>query len=124
MRIAVASEGLEVAHRFGQCASYMCYTVDCGIIVECQNMPNVSLPIGKLVELLCELDVGVLIVDTIEYDIANAFCRAGVEVIAGAQGATREVAQAYLSRTLSGVDEVCHLDDWDATDSNLSFSKA
>ena len=38
MRIAVASEGLEVAPRFRQCASYMCYRVERGIIVECQNL--------------------------------------------------------------------------------------
>ena len=110
MRIAVASEGLEVAPRFRQCASYMCYRVDRGIIVECQNLPNPGLAAPKLVALLVEMGVDTLIVGAIDYDVANVFCHAGIEVIAGAHGSAREVVQAYLTRTLTGVDELCHLD--------------
>ena len=44
MRIAVASQGLDVASKVLRCASYMCYRVDRGMIVDCQNMPNLSLP--------------------------------------------------------------------------------
>ena len=40
MRIAVASEGLAVSPYFGHCASFTCYRIERGIIVECQNMPN------------------------------------------------------------------------------------
>ena len=105
MRIAVASEGLEVAPRFRQCASYMCYRVDRGIIVECQNLPN---PV--------EMGVDTLIVGAIDYDVANVFCHAGIEVRAGAHGSAREVVQAYLTRTLTGVDELCHLDGWEHED--------
>ena len=60
MRIAVASEGLEVAPRFRQCASYMCYRVERGIIVECQNLPNPGLAAPKLVALLVEMGVDTL----------------------------------------------------------------
>ena len=42
MRIAVASQGLDVASKVLRCASYMCYRVDRGMIVDCQNMPNLS----------------------------------------------------------------------------------
>ena len=97
MRIAVASEGLEVAPRFRQCASYMCYRVDRGIIVECQNLPNPGLAAPKLVALLVEMGVDTLIVGAIDYDVANVFCHAGIEVIAGAHGSAREVVQAYPS---------------------------
>ena len=69
MRIAVASEGLEVAPRFRQCASYMCYRVERGIIVECQNLPNPGLAAPKLVALLVEMGVDTLIVGAIDYDI-------------------------------------------------------
>lgn len=117
MRIAVASEGLEVSQNFGRCASYMCYTVKCGVIVECQNMPNPNLPMSRLVPLLRDLDVTVLIVGAIDYDTANVFCCADIEVIAGASGSAREVAQAYLTHTLTGVDELCHNEEyWDAED--------
>lgn len=111
MRIAVASEGLEVSPYFGQCASYMCYTVERGVIVECQNMPNPRIPLVELVRLLHELDVRTLIVGRIEYDAADLLCHSDIEVVAGAKGSAREVVQAYLTRTLIGVDELCHLSD-------------
>ena len=37
-------------------------------------------------------------------------------MIAGAHGSAREVVQAYLTRTLTGVDELCHLDGWEHED--------
>ena len=82
----------------------MCYRVERGIIVECQNLPNPGLAAPKLVALLVEMGVDTLIVGAIDYDVANVFCHAGVEVIAGAHGSAREVVQAYLTRTLTGVD--------------------
>ena len=62
------------------------------------------------------MGVDTLIVGAIDYDVANVFCHAGIEVIAGAHGSTREVVQAYLTRTLTGVDELCHLDGWEHED--------
>ena len=38
MRIAVASEGLAVSPYFGHCASFTCYRIERGIIIECQNI--------------------------------------------------------------------------------------
>ena len=86
MRIAVASEGLDVAPLFRSTVSFMCYTVKRGIITECQNMPNPKLPIDELVELFKELEIDVMIVGRIEYEFANRLCRAGIEVVAGACG--------------------------------------
>lgn len=111
MRIAVASEGLEVSPYFGQCSSYMCYTIQRGIIVECQNMPNPGLPLNKLVSLLHDFDVRTLIVGCIDYDTAHVLCREDIEVVAGASGSARDVVQAYLTRTLTGVDDLCHIDE-------------
>ena len=55
MRIAVASEGLDVSPYFEHCISFTIYTIDCGIIAECQNMPNPRLQYGSLASLLVEL---------------------------------------------------------------------
>lgn len=55
MRIAVASQGLDVASKVLRCASYMCYRVDRGMIVDCQNMPNLSLPPAQLATLMKDL---------------------------------------------------------------------
>lgn len=111
MRIAVASEGLDVAPLFRSTVSFMCYTVKRGIITECQNMPNPKLPIDELVELFEELEIDVVIVGRIEYEFANRLCRAGIEVVAGACGNAADVARGYLTKTLTGVEEVCHISD-------------
>lgn len=111
MRIAVASEGLDVAPFFSATKSYMCYTVKRGIITDCQNMPNPKLSLEDLVALFLELGIDVLIVGRIEYAIASRLCRAGVEVVAGANGHAADVARSYLTKTLTGVEEVCHISD-------------
>lgn len=111
MRIAVASEGLDVAPLFRSTVSFMCYTVKRGIITECQNMPNPKLSIDKLVELFKELEIDVVIVGRIEYEFANRMCRAGIEVVAGAEGNAADVARGYLTQALTGVEQVCHVSD-------------
>ena len=44
MRIAVASNGLDVSTHGGRCTDYTCYTVTRGVIAQCQNFPNPCLP--------------------------------------------------------------------------------
>lgn len=111
MRIAVASKGLDVAPRFEFAESYTCYTVDRGIIADCQNVPAPRASFTEIAELLLKLDVSAIIVGAIPIDIANVFCRASIEVVAGASGSAREVVEQYLTRTLIGVDEMCHWED-------------
>ena len=124
MRIAVASEGLEVASHAGHCASFMCYTVERGIIAECQNFPNPSLPGVSTASLLKDLGVDVLITGGIDMDTANALCYAGIEVVARATGSVRSVAESYLAHTLIGTDNLCHMlihenEDAEAEDEEL-----
>ena len=61
--------------------------------------------------MLLSIDATVIIVGAIPVDIARIFCQANIEVVAGAQGSAREVVEQYLTRTLIGVDEMCHDDD-------------
>lgn len=111
MRIAVASEGLNVSPYFNAADSFMCYTVKRGVITECQNMPHPKLPLDKLIELFHDVGIDVLIVGRIEYSIANRLCRDGIEVVAGANGNAADIARAYLSKTLTGVEQVCDVAD-------------
>ena len=106
MRIAVASEGLEVAPVFGRCSSLTCYRVERGVIVECQNTPaNPLLSASHLASLMRELDVRVLIAGTIERDAAEALRAADIEVIPNKDGTARHAAEDYLAHTLIGADE-------------------
>lgn len=113
MRIAVASEGLDVSAYFRHCASFTCYKIECGIIVECQNMPNPHQPAPQLASVLRELDVSVLITGTIERENAEALRAADIEVVANQTGSARAAAEAHLARTLIGTDE-WHNDEEDA----------
>lgn len=115
MRIAVAASGLDVARQFAQCDSFTCYTVERGIITDCQNTPNPGPPFSLILEYLKALEVSTLIVGLIEEDIATGFCDADIEVVAGVTGNAREVVSQYLTNTLIGVDAMCHDDD-DAED--------
>ncbi len=105
MRIAVASEGLNVSPYFGQCSSFTCYTIDRGMIVECQNTPNPRLPLRQLASMLGDLDVRVLIAGCVEREAADALGIEGIEVIPNASGTARKAAEAYLARTLAGDGE-------------------
>ncbi|OUO90883.1 dinitrogenase iron-molybdenum cofactor biosynthesis protein [Gordonibacter sp. An230] len=105
MRIAVASEGLNVSPHFGQCASFTCYTIDRGMIVECQNTPNPRLPPRQLASMLGDLDVRVLVAGCVERDALDALGAEGIEVVPCASGTARGAAEAYLARTLAGDGE-------------------
>lgn len=105
MRIAVASEGLGVAPYFRHCASFTCYKIECGIIVECQNMPNPHREPAQLAAVLRELGVSALITGTIERNAVDALRAVDIEVVANQTGSARDAAEAYLADTLIGGDE-------------------
>lgn len=105
MRIAVASQGLDVASKVLRCASYMCYRVDRGMIVDCQNMPNLSLPPAQLATLMKDLGVTVMLAQTVEPSARAALEQAGIEVETGSTGTASRAARTYLAHTLAGRDE-------------------
>lgn len=118
MRIAVASEGLEVSPYFRHCASFTCYKIERGIIVECQNMPNPHQSVEQLVSMLSELEVHALITGVIECATVDALHAVDIEVAANRSGSAREAAEQYLAHTLIGTDE------WHGDEDNLSDPEA
>lgn len=110
MKVAVACDGLNVAPYFAQCTSYMCYTVERGIITGSANVPITDNPAMKPLEFLKALGADTVIVGLIEYDLASNLCHHNIEVIAGAEGPAADVVRAYVSRTLSGVSEPCSIE--------------
>ena len=97
MRIAVASEGLAVSPYFGHCASFTCYRIERGIIVECQNMPNPHQTPARIAAVLRELDVTAVITGIIERDAVEALQAADIEVVSNQAGSARDAAEAYLA---------------------------
>ena len=104
MRIAVASDGLDVSLHGDRCESYMCYTVERGIITECQNTPNPCLPPNLTADLLKKLGVNVFVVHVLDPKFRSAFEHAGIDVAVGAFGSTYRAVESYLASLFMGDD--------------------
>lgn len=111
MKIAVACTGLNVAADAARCESFMCYTVEKGIIKECRNLPNMGITSAEAVNLIKSIGFDSIITGGIDMDTANELCRSSIEVVAGVEGTAREVVEAYLNRTLMGAVELCNAHD-------------
>ncbi len=104
MRIAVASDGLDVSLHGDRCESYTCYTVDRGIITQCQNTPNPCLPPNLTADLLKQLGVSVFVVHVLDPKFRGAFERAGIDVVTGAFGSAHRAVEDCLASMLLGDD--------------------
>ncbi len=102
MRIAVASDGLNVSVHSGRCASYMCYTVERGVITECQNLPNPCLPPASTAELLASLGIDLFFVSTVDPNIQRALEQSGIEVVSGMSGSARESVEHFITDMMNG----------------------
>lgn len=107
MKIVVASEGFEVSSYFGRCSNYSYYTVQDGVIVDYQNMPNTEHLCSAIAPLMKELGVGVVITGGIGTNARAALEAEGISVISGASGDVRETAEAYVAGTLKSTDSPC-----------------
>lgn len=113
MKVAVACDGLSVSSHAARCDSFMCYTVDRGVIVDCRNLPNMGITSHEGARLIIDLGFDAIISGGIDMDMANELCAAGVEVVAGVEGSPREVVESYISHTLLGAVSFCHMHEAD-----------
>ena len=111
MIIIVACEGLGVSPHAVHCASFMCYTVERGIIADCRNLPNPGLSAEDTTQMFIDLGVSTIIAGGIDYDFANMLCHAGIEVVAGVEGSAREVLEAYINLAFNNDEEEAEVDD-------------
>ena len=105
MRIAVASEGLNVSPYLERCTDYTCYTVTYGIITECQNVPNSGLSGGRVARLMNDLGVDIVISGKIEDETKVALQNSNIEICTGASGTARSAVEAYLAQTFAGFED-------------------
>lgn len=107
MKIAVASEGLEVSKHFGKCSNYNCYTIANGQIVACQNMDNPARSCSQVAPLFSELDITVMMAGKISAKTKAEFEKHGIEVITGVEGMARKAVESYLDGRLAVRDRLC-----------------
>ena len=111
MKIAVACRGFEIAARYDLCESFTFYTITKGVITNCQNIPNTGISSEALAEFFVDNDVVALICDAIQIDNAKQYCNRNIEVVAGVNGNAQDAVKSYLTKELSGANEVCEWDD-------------
>lgn len=104
MRIAVASDGLDVSLHGSRCASYTCYTVERGIITTCQNTPNPCLAPEFAAQYLKDLGVDVFLATDIDPEMRTALKHRGIETAKASSGSTKRAVEKYLSRLFNGED--------------------
>ncbi len=107
MRIAVASNGLDVAEHFARCANFNYYTTKSCIIVDSQNMPAQGLECAEYAHLMSGIDVDVLVCDRIGPAARKAFEDLDIRVVDGAKGNALEAAQDYLDGKLTSDGATC-----------------
>lgn len=106
-RIAVASDQKRVCGHFGHCETFEIFDSEGSRIVKEQSVPNPGHRPGFLPNFLHEHGVTVIISGGMGGGAVQIFEEHGIEVVLGAEGSSREAAQAYLNGTLKAGGSVC-----------------
>ena len=105
MRVAVACEGGGVvSSQPGHCPSFVCYTIDKGVVTDCRNLPVFDNTPRKAAGLLKALGLDALIAADIDEEMSRDLTDEHIEVVLGEGGEVREELDDYLARLLSGVE--------------------
>lgn len=108
MKIAVASEGMNVTEHFGHCPNFNIYSAENGKILSAESVPNPGHRPGFLPNWLGDRGVNVIISGGMGGGAIEIFNERGIEVITGAAGGAKAAAQAYLDGKLKSTGSVCH----------------
>lgn len=96
MRIAVASEGLDVSSYFSCCTNFNYYKIENGEMVDSRNLPSQGHLCGSQANFLRQIDVKILICGSISKKETETMENAGIKVIPGASGRAFQVVADYL----------------------------
>ena len=96
MRIAVASEGLDVSSHFSCCTNFNYYKIENGEMVDSRNLPSQGHLCGSQANFLRQIDVKILICGSISKKETETMENAGIKVIPGASGRAFQVVADCL----------------------------
>lgn len=96
MRIAVASEGLDVSSHFSCCTNFNYYKVENGTLADSRNLPSQGHLCGSQANFLRQIDVKVLLCGSISERDIESMNAAGITVVPGVSGRAIDAAFAYL----------------------------
>ena len=108
IKIAVASENEMVTEHFGHCVNFNIFEAEKNQIVKSESIPNPGHKPGFLPNFLNDMGVNVIISGGMGGGAIDIFNEKGIEVIVGASGNAKVVAESYLRGTLKSTGSVCH----------------
>jgi|LGVF01.2.fsa_nt_gb predicted Fe-Mo cluster-binding NifX family protein len=108
MKIAIASEGINVSGHFGHCEGFLVYEVENNEIKGKEFLKNPGHKPGFLPKFLKEQNVNVIVSGGMGGSAQTLFANQNIDVIVGASGNTEDVIRAYVNETLKSTSSVCH----------------
>ena len=109
MRIAVASDGLDVADSFIQVKNFNFYTTEGFEVADSKNIPVRGIAHDQYAKLMETIGVDAIVCNSIAPTFKAAFERIGILVQTGAQGNALAAAQAFATQQAESLDN--DLDD-------------
>jgi predicted Fe-Mo cluster-binding NifX family protein len=106
-KIAVATEGEQVAQHFGRCPSYTIAQVEDDHILSQEVIANPGHQPGFLPGYLAELGVEVMIAGGMGPRAEGLFAQHGIEAVVGAYGPVDQVLRAYLAGAMELDVNIC-----------------
>ena len=107
MKIAVTYDNGNVFQHFGKTENFKVYEVEDNKVVSSEVIGSNGTGHGALAGLLAEQGINVLICGGIGGGAQTALTEAGIEMVAGAQGNTDDVVEAYLKGELVSTGANC-----------------
>ena len=108
MKIATACDGMEITGHFGHCENFCIFETENEEIVKNIILPNPGHKPGFLPNYLNDLGVNVIISGGMGGGAIEIFNEKNIEVVTGASGDAREVAEKFLKGKLKSTGSVCH----------------
>ena len=100
MRIAVASEGLNVSTHFSACSNFNYYKIEDGLITDSRNLPSAGHLCGSQANFLRQIEVKVLICNRIQNKEIESLNNAGITVVANVSSRAIDCVSDYIFETL------------------------
>lgn len=116
MKIAIATDGLDVAEHFGRCSEYTIVDIEEGKVKSRTIIPNPGHEPGFLPAYLARLGVSCILAGGMGLRAQQLFAEKNIQTITGVTGSVEKVLADFVAGRLQAKSNVCeHLHDGECT---------
>ena len=108
MKLAIATDGNEVAAHFGRCEKYILAEIVDGEVTSQEDMANPGHEPGLLPRVLHELGVDHIAAGGMGPRAVNLLAQFGIEAVVGVRGSVEDCLAAAAAGELVAGDSTCH----------------